>query len=270
MTRIDELYRNLLEKKVVTTREVQRAVKGRTSGDMRKVYGIYIRRLLKGHKLVRIRRGLYAALGPLEKPADFIPDRFLVSSKVRSRGYIGFHTALEFYGAAHSANNNVYLAVSRRDKFRPFQFRGLTYMPVISERLTAGIVAVDYSGSKPRVSSRERTFIDCVDRVDHAGGWEECLLSLEAMGGADFGKLRALLDEIGHDFLLRKAGLVLETLRRASAYYAGVSEGLLKHIESRIGSAPMYLDPKRPPSALSTRWRLYVPADFQDILGGPP
>jgi len=67
---------------------------------------------------------------------------------------------------------------------------------------------------------------------------------------------------------LRKAGLVLETLRRASAYYTGASETILKKIESRSGSAPMYLDPKRPPSTLNARWKLYVPDDFQNILGG--
>ena len=268
MTKTEDLYRILLEKKVVTSQEIQRAVKGRSAGNMNKVYGIYIRRLLQARKLVRIRRGLYAALGPLEKPSDFVPDRFLVASKIRPRGYLGFHTALEFHGAAHSAHNNAYVVVQRQDKLRPFPFGGTNYLAVLSERPATGVLTVDYADSKLRISSREKTFIDCIDRPEYAGGWEECLLSLEAMGGVDFDTLRALLIESGRDLLLRKAGLVLETLGRSSAYYSGVSGTLLEKIESRTGSAPMYLDPKRPPSTLNARWKLYVPDDFQNILGG--
>jgi predicted transcriptional regulator of viral defense system len=269
MTKTEDLYRTLLEKKVVTSQDVQNAVKGRSAGNMNKVYGIYIRRLLQARKLLRIRRGLYAALGPLEKPSDFVPDRFLVASKVRPRGYLGFHTALEFHGAAHSAHNNVYVVVGRQDKLRPFPFRGTNYLAVLSERPATGVVTVEYAGSMLRVSSKERTFMDCIDRPEYAGGWEECLLSLEAMGGVDVDKLRALLIESGRDLLLRKAGLVLETLSRASAYYAGVSQTILRKIQYRTGSAPMYLDPIRPPSTLNARWKLYVPDDFQNILGGP-
>jgi len=46
-----------------------------------------------------------------------------------------------------------------------------------------------YQGGKVRVSSKERTFIECINRIQYAGGWEECVKSLESLGGLNMEKL---------------------------------------------------------------------------------
>nr|MDO8079345.1 type IV toxin-antitoxin system AbiEi family antitoxin [Candidatus Freyarchaeota archaeon] len=270
VSKTERLYLELLAVGVVTFEDVVARL-GEITGkprDAKYVYSKYVWGLLREGKLVRVRRGLYAAVPPLEKPKDYLPDKFLVASNIRERYYLGYHTALEFYGCAYSFFNEVYVVVRKGDRFDAFYYKNLHFRPVFLENLGVEVEEKRYLNRIIRVSSKERTFVDCVDRVEYAGGWEEALKSLQSLGGVNFDKIFNVLSIYRKDFLFRKVGFVLELLRGASVFYKDLSAELLKDIKSRVGKNPMYLDLKHGPFYYERDWNLYVPKDFKSLLRG--
>ena len=131
-------------------------------------------------------------LSPFEKPEKHETDKLLIASKIRKEYYLGFHTALEYYGSAYSTFNEAYVCVQARDRFDQFNYGRFTFKPVFTKDTVSQVVEKPYGSSLIRVSSKERTFIECIDRVQYAGGWEECTKSLAQLGGIDFEKLVTL------------------------------------------------------------------------------
>ncbi len=269
VTKTEKLYLKLLAVKVVTFKEIVSKLNEITgkSRDAKYAYSKYIRRLITEGKLSRIRRGLYAVIPPLEKPKDYLPDKFLVASKIREKYYLGYHTALEFYGNAYSFFNEVYIAVVKNDRFDTFYFKNLKFRPVFTKDLDLEVEEKKYLDQIVRVSSKERTFVDCVDRVEYAGGWEEALKSLQSLSRINFDKIYTVLSAYGKDFLFRKVGLVLELLKETSVFYEDIGQEMLETIRDKIGKNPMYLE-KKSPVYYNRKWNLYVPENFRSLVRG--
>ena len=60
-----------------------------------------------------------------------------------------------------------------------------------------GLKKINHKNQKIIVSSPSRTFLDCIERPEYSGGWEECLKSLESLAGVKSNELKQLLDKIG-------------------------------------------------------------------------
>lgn len=265
----DELYAKLLERKVITTDEILRAAEDIVKNPSRThVLKKYVHKFLNEGKLVRIRRGLYAALSPSQDPSTFTPDKFLVGSKIKGEGFLGYHTALEFHGFANSGvYNMVYVCVKATKRFEEFPFSGLRFKAVSPKDIQTGVIEEEYLGQPVRVTSRERTFVDCLDRVRYAGGWEECLKSLESIRGLNFDQLIKYSLSQENDFLARKVGFALELLRESSTFYSYLSEKKLEELSERTGGSPRYLKGARKASSKPVhdeRWNLYIHPEFKE------
>ena len=237
------------------------------SKSRRYVYRKYVKRLVEGEKLQPIRKGLYAVLNPFEKPDRRETEKLLIASKVRKDYYLGFHTALEYYGCAYSAFNEAYVCVRAKDRFDRFSCGRFAFEPVFVTDLQSHIVEKPYGQSFLRVSSKERTFVECVDRVQYAGGWEECIKSLAELGGIDFEELVGLTLARRKQVLVRKVGYFLELLRGRSPFYEHVGRDLLEQLASRVKGSPQYLV-REESGEISEKWRLYVPAGLEQKLRG--
>ncbi len=265
MEKLELVYRKLLPLKVVSFDEVVEITMEVTQSKKRQyIYRRYVKKLVDEGKLDRVRKGLYTVLSPLESPEN--PDRFLIGSKVRKNYYLGYHTALEFYGSAYSWFNEVYVSVEKKNRFNTFQYRDLKFRPVFVKDANYDVREKDYQGTKIRVSSKERTFVDCLDRVDYAGGWEEVLKSLQGLGGVNFDTLFRNLLFYENDLLFRKAGLVLDLLRESSVFYEHITDKMLNDLHKKISEKPRYLCGKS--GDFNERWRLYIPQNFNEKLRG--
>lgn len=264
----EKIYRRLLSRKVVSFDEIiSEAEELIGPKNERYIHLKYVKRLVEEGKLQRIRKGLYAAVPPLEDESEHIPDKFLIASKLRDGYYLGYHTALEFYGCAYSHLNRVHVAVRKGDRFDPFQHRGLDFRPVFVQDTDFGVEEKEYSGHRIRISSKERTFIDCLDRVKYAGGWEESLKSLQRLGGLNFNSLIKILQKYRNDLLRRKVGFVLELLKDVSVFYEHFDDKMLNKLRGEIGEKPRYMA-EGDSFAYNERWQLYVPKDFEEKLRG--
>ena len=269
VTKTETLYNALLTMKVVSFDDIiEKALSIiKTTPNRRYVYRKYVSRLIESGKLQRIRKGLYIVLSPLEKPRKHTVDKLLIASKIRKKYYLGFHTALEYYGCASSFHNEAYICVKAKNRFNSFQYKRFSFKPVFVKNVTSEVEEKHHKGTIIKISSKERTFIECIDRVQYAGGWEECIKSLEGLGGLNTEKLLNLLHTHRNDILFRRVGYILELLKKRSPFYEDVNNYSLNEIEKQITGPPRYLIYGEK-GTLNRRWRLYIPKDFQEKLRG--
>ncbi len=263
----EALYEKLLKRKVLKFDDIYDIAKKILDTNYNRSYinRKYVQQLVKAGRLQRIKRGLYIALSPTEEKPQ--TDKILIASKIKPEYYLGFHTALEFHGAAYSAYKDAYVCVKPEHRFNPFNFEGNSFRPVFVEDTKTEIEKKDYMSHSIRLSSKERTFIECLDRIEYAGGWEEALKSLENLGGLQFEKIQSLALQNEKQILIRKTGFVLEFLKDRSIFYEHLPQRVLKNIEDNISGQPTYLiRGKKGP--LNPRWRLYIPSGFDDKLRG--
>jgi len=265
----EALYNTLLPMKIVSFDDIVQKSLGiiKGSSNRKYVYRKYVKRLVESGKLQTIRKGLYAVLPPLEKPEEYEPDKLLTASKIKKEYYLGFHTALEYYGCAYSAFNEAYICVQAKNRFDQFHYKRFTFKPVFVKDATSQVVEKPYHQGLLKVSSKERTFVECIDRVPYAGGWEECLKSLEGLGGIDFEELLSLTLKQRRKGLPRRVGYILELLRKSSPFYEHVDQSIIDRLRAQIKGPPQYLI-RGKSGNLSKTWNLYIPEDFEEKLKG--
>lgn len=269
VTKTEALYSAILPMKVVNFNDIVKKASDiiEAAPNRKYIYRKYVNRLIEMGRLQTIRKGLYIVLSPLEKPEKPVADKLLIASKIRDKYYLGFHTALEYYGCANTFYNEAYVCVKARNRFDPFQYKRLSFRPVFVNDVTLEVEEKHYQESILKVSSKERTFVECIDKVEYAGGWEECIKSLEGLGGLKVEKLLNLLLKYKRNILLKRAGYVLELLRKQSPFYEHVEDILLNEIEAQIAGSPQYLI-RGKKGTLNKRWKLYIPEDFEEKLRG--
>lgn len=269
VTKTELLYNALLPMKVVSFDDVIGKASDivENASNRRYIYRKYIKRLIESGKLKRVRRELYLVLSPLEDPENPTVDKFLIASKIRDNYCLGFHTALEFYGCASSFYNDTYVCVEAKDRFDAFRFDRFRFAPVFVKDVTLGVEEKPYRENILKVSSKERTFIDCLDRVQYAGGWEECVKSLESLGDLNFETVVNLLRKYENKSLSRRAGYIMDLLKKRSPFYEHVDSQTLKEIEKMIEGSMRYLVSGESGNP-NKRWKLYIPEDFEEKLRG--
>ncbi|NYT16306.1 MAG: hypothetical protein GKC02_10175 [Methanomassiliicoccales archaeon] len=267
--KLDQVYRELLSLKVVTTQDITRAVQEFTDLKPRTQYvqTKYISPLKKRGLMTRVRRGLYYVRSPNE--GDDLPemDKFLVASRIRDNYYISHHAALEIHGAAESVFWTVHISVPQNLRFQQFHFNNVAFKSVSTKEPKMSNTSFPRKGKTVLASNPTRTFLDCIDRPDYVGGWEECLKSLSSLPGIDVNELVDLIDLYDKSILNNKAGYVLDLLRQNSVYYEHISDDGLSRIEERLNGLMYYLS-GRERTQRSKRWNLYIPIGFETYLRG--
>ena len=289
VTKLEKLYYNLLQQKLVSTSEIVMTTRHILGRDVPSsyVYTNYVRPLMRDEKLTRVRRELYIVSFP-GRAAYNGPDGFTIISKVRKNGFLGYHDALDYYGSSYSVFFVTHLCVTQRDSFKPFKFKRRTYTPHIVKDATSEINVVRRGAV--RVSSPERTFLDCLKNPVAAGGWEEILKSFIGFKAVDMDRLIRLLQdrderarEVGRNAqsLIRRTGMILEMLQEESPFFENI-DSYLDKLHDWIEGPPRYLI--RPGtveyrhgtptyrygggSVLAKPWLLYIPKRFEIALRG--
>lgn len=264
------LYEKALNEQVITFDEIAEFYRQNNPSLSKKViHHAYVSPLVEQKKLLRIYRGLYHALLPFQDNLEQILNKFLVASKFHDgQEVICYHSALEFYGVAYNEFNDVYLG--SKNYFKPFTVGNAVFRSVSMKNPSVGIVNRKATDKvQVKVTSKERTFIDCLDKVTYAGGWEESLKSLESLNGLKFDHLLELLELLdGKQILIRKVGFVLEILRDhptyRSVYYEHLPEEVLRTLEDWLSNSTLYIDRsfQQEETISIPRWKLLVPKDF--------
>jgi predicted transcriptional regulator of viral defense system len=203
---------------------------------------------------VRVRRGLYAAVNPAT--GLLYAGRYEIASKLFADACVVYHSALEFYGVANQAFNTVYVASATR--FREFEYDGVEYVRIVPQ-IEKGVVEQE-SHAVIRVTDLERTVVDCLDRIDLAGGIDELTQGLTASAYLREKELAMYLMEYDKNFLYQKAGYFLSRYKRGD-----FSADFFAMCKQKAGGRKSYLTENPSTSVkLNKDWLLIVPEALEN------
>ena len=218
----------------------------------------------KRGRVVRIRRGLYAAVPPGTDPAFASVDPYLVAAKMTVDAVLAYHTALEFHGRAYSVHwRLVYVSASKSLPltFQSHSFRSAPVPPPLRTRGEEffGVTHQERSGVGIRVTNHERTFVDVLDRPDLTGSWEEIWRSLESVEFFDLDQVIEYTRLLENATTAAKVGFFLEQ-HRDSLMVEEVHLDSLRKLRPR---QPHYVERKRSVgSRLVREWNLMIPREI--------
>jgi predicted transcriptional regulator of viral defense system len=220
--------------------------------------------LIRNGYAARVKSGLYYLIPFEHRGTEWKPDPLVVGSKIAKDYYYSHATALTLYGILPTPPPRIAITVPER--FRKFSFERFTFYPV-ETRHFFGMRDIDYKGITIKVSNRERTFIDCLSRLDLSGGVVGAFRNLRSFGITNHVQLLEYLDKIGKKSAMVRCGFALEFFRDAWE----ADEDTIKELKKRARNGPVYyLDRGIPKGTgkLIKGWNLIIPAAFEDLVGG--
>jgi len=164
--------------------------------------------------LQRVRRGSYL-LNPSGHGPDALPDTdpLRIGSRLVEPYFFGFATAAELEGLFPQASRVYYLVTTSR--WAPGSDRGRRFrvIRVVPARFF-GYRTARRRGVELRVSNRERTLLDSLNRPEFAGGMAGVAqIFALAKPKLNWGRFGSYLDRFGNRSLTLRAGFLAEHLR---------------------------------------------------------
>ena len=220
-------------------------------------------------RLVRVRKELYAVVAPGSDAAFVDVDPFVVCMKVVPDAVVAYHAALEFHGHAYSLHQE--FAFLTEKHMASFHFQDIKFRPVQPSKalLRQNAWQMETLNRERgmqivRVTSLERTLVDCLDRVDLAGGWEEVWRSLASSSYYEMDRVVTYVGKLGNATTAAKVGFFLEQNQEALR----VPESILQELERLRPRQKHYIDSIRTPGKLVSRWNLIVPPEVLNQTWG--
>lgn len=212
-----------------------------------------------------IKEGLYYAIRPGQSAQTAPVDPFLLASRMAPDAVLSYHTALDLLGLGHSDFNSYYCFSNR---YRPaLRFRRDHFRVVLTpEKLQKksqelyNTERVERLGMKIIVTGKERTLVECLEKPQNCGGFEEMYRSLEKIPFIRPDVLEQYLDLREQKNLYARTGLFLEQHREDLQ----VEDSLLQHLAQNVTAQPVYWTQLRKGGVLMKRWNLIVPENVRD------
>lgn len=217
----------------------------------------------KNKRLLRVRRGLFAAVPSGMSPETCPVDPYLIAAKLTKDAVLAYHTALELHGKAYSVRENLTYLTGQQS--RPLKFRGHIFKAVSvpkglkkKHHENFGVITVDRAGMDIRVTGLERTLVDVLDRPDLSGEWEEIWRSLESIEFFDLDRVVEYTLLLGNATTAAKVGFYLEQ-HRESLMVDDVHLDKIRRITPRM---PHYMVRNERNGRLLKTWNLVVPVQI--------
>jgi len=242
---------------------------GKTRDDLVKAADDVIEYQSRVGRILPCGSSVYAAVPAHLIGSDFTPDRYLVAALAREDGILAYHSALELHGLAYSDSNEVQVLSSARPGLLETRAGNVRFVKVpVLERESGtmdGVTTFDRTGIHVRVTTLERTVLDCLERPDLAGGVEELEHALSGITSIKLRPLLAMVERRENHTLAGLVGWWLESrqddlgLRRESVDQA------LARLDQLAPSKPRpYAGAERTEDTLVKRWGLWLPPGLTD------
>lgn len=210
--------------------------------------------------LQRVGRGRYVVVSSdvLYGRQTFVADPFQIVDELLQREglseyYVAYQSAAFVYGAADQLPQALLVALPRQR--RPITLGRAEILFVQVQRAKFfGIQETRYHDSFFRISDREKTLLDCLDRFDLCGGMDEVAHTISVLlPETDPERLLAYLPDMNNQALVHRLGYILEKL----STQLPVPEMLLDGLAALIAPRVYPLDPHGPAAGpVHPRWRV--------------
>lgn len=244
----------------VFTRAEYAAAVGRRTGD--KVVTAMLSQHLRGENIVRVARGVFAAVPKHADASKWVVDRFLAASRLRKGGVIAYHAALELHGCAYTEGHEVQVISDGEPGL--FEAAGFDCRFVRPPRGFAppdGVAKIDRLGLGIAITTIERTIVDLFDRYDLAGGAEELFNSLDLVARVDAAALVRFVRALGNASAAGALGSWLERDQKR----LGVSDRTLDQLRKLAPAQARYaLGAKSGEGKTAKGWNVILPIDLAE------
>ena len=218
---------------------------------------VAVSRLVKKGWAERIGKGKYLII-PLSAgtKSEYTEHEFIIASLFKP-GYIGYWSALNYYGYSEQIPNKIFIASPKRLKDR--EIFGMKYKFVyLSIRKFFGFLELHISGFKIRISDKEKTIVDCLDKPKYCGGIEEITKAIYlARDELDFNKIIKYGIRMNNNAIIKRLGFILDLF--------GFEEE--KKLKRYISKSYAILDPSGPKKGkFNSKWRLVINVNENELL----
>ena len=212
---------------------------------------------IKSNKIKKVRNGLYVSL---DQAGCITSTKFEIASKITNDSYVSYHSALEYYGCANQVFNSV--IVSSSSRFNNFEFESIDYIGKVSKNYIDVVYTIQ---SGIRISSLERTIVDCIDNINLAGGIEEVLNALEQTKFLNETKLLNILESYNQVLLYQKVGYILEQYKEQ----LNISDNFFSECKSKLTNQVKYfLKNEFKDIEYNPVWKLMAPKNLKSCING--
>ena len=208
-----------------------------------------IRTLIKSERIAKLKGGLYATINPITQ--DIFANRFEIATAIQKEAFVGYHSALEFYGLGNQMYSEVHVLTPTQ--YAEQTIGELNYL-FFKTNYFYGISVIEQN-TTIRITELERTVVDCLDRLDVAGGIEEVFTALSAISYCDEEKILKHLNNYGKKFIYKKAGYFFSLIKPSY-----LSERFYKVCKENISLRDDDIrENKRIKGKYINEWKLIVP-----------
>ncbi len=210
----------------------------------------------------RVMRGVYVSRFGLFATRN--PDSLVLASKLGPDAVISHASALVALGLSHNVLRRVTFSSTAqpvRRTYRGYEYVRLKLSGDLAHEpaLTRHTLAQSLDGVSVRITSRERTLVECLADPQWGGGLEMLLRSVGAVPSWRLDDILDYLDLLGSPTVVARTAWVL-TL---SPSRWRLDNGFLQALRDRIGVGPYYLGDRESSTRFVAQWRLYVPDDVE-------
>ena len=215
-------------------------------------------------RIYRVRRGLYVSAPFGFSPDTYPVDPFILAGKMSSDAVLAYHTALQFFGKAHSVREEMIFLTGKAIRpmtFRGYEYRGVAFpKPLVDKKQELFAVnVVERTGIAIKITSLERTLVDLLDRPVFGGGWEEIWRSLESVEFFDIDTIIDYTRLLGNATIAAKVGFYLEQHRNELM----VEDKHLRRLQEYCPKQPTYMS-RNVRGRLIKKWNLVISEQILD------
>ncbi|MFW6121930.1 MAG: type IV toxin-antitoxin system AbiEi family antitoxin domain-containing protein [Petrotogales bacterium] len=252
---------HFFQKKVVFTKdEFMKFIEKNLNSDPKNYY-LLLNYYSKRGRILKVRNNLYSVVPLDTKKENYMPKSYLIAGKVTNDSVLSYSSAMEYYGVTYSLLNLRTFFTSK--KIKPFYFKDIYYKPIKfnSNLLKKGkerifVEKVDIKGEFIFITSKERTFVDMLDKPNYCGGIDEVWRSIELFDFLDLSNVMDYLLLLDNSTTSAKVGFFLERNQKRLE----VSESVLEQLLEMKPKSIHYIDRNNRVNAkIIKKWNLAMP-----------
>ncbi len=221
-----------------------------------------IYRLKKKGRIEEIEKGKYLlipARAGFEGSWSEVP--YLLVPNIIDVYYIGFWTALNYWGMTEQVPNVVFVATTQRKRDLDYGDTRFEFVTLAKKRFFGDVEEKAARGAF-NMSSREKTIVDCMLYPKYCGGMDEAIKGIRnAREQMDFVKLLEFSKRLGVNVVTRRVCYALELL--------GLAEEICSDMTAGRWKGYMWLDPLGPKKVLeySKKYGLMINRTRDELTG---
>jgi predicted transcriptional regulator of viral defense system len=227
-------------------------------GELKAQFGDEFARIFRALKslihdgiIINIHKGLYCRPG--------FSDQNVLAYYLAPKGGIAYWSALHFYGLTDQFPNTVFVqspTLIRDKKIMGTQYK---FVKVKAQKITQ-LEVQGRGNSKFKVTSIEKTIVDCFDEMDYSGGWEILIHALK-MAKLNSEKLIDACNAVGNISTTKRLGYLIEIMEKKNL------GTFIKYAHSKVNQRYSLLDPSgNKEGRYLSKWKLRLNVETSEIF----